>query len=142
VVEDISHEGCACCCASRASPFQAVKTWKTSSDPDYGAKKNRVLELYAIADGKAAPGPGDPTVVICMDEFGPLNLQPTRAGSGRRPRSARAIRSGRGDAAGEPPTCVRTESGICWPATTWPPTGSTHHWPLGDHQLPVRTSPL
>jgi hypothetical protein len=35
-----------------------------------------VLELYAIADGKAAPGPGDPTVVICMDEFGPLNLQP------------------------------------------------------------------
>jgi transposase len=35
-----------------------------------------VLELYAIADGKAAPGPSDPTVVICMDEFGPLNLQP------------------------------------------------------------------
>jgi transposase len=60
----------------RASPFQAVKTWKTSTDPDYEAKKNRVLELYAIADGKAEPGPGDPTVVICMDEFGPLNLQP------------------------------------------------------------------
>jgi transposase len=35
-----------------------------------------VLELYAIADGKAPPGPGDPTVVICVDEFGPLNLQP------------------------------------------------------------------
>jgi transposase len=35
-----------------------------------------VLELYAIADGKAEPGPGDPAVVICMDEFGPLNLQP------------------------------------------------------------------
>ncbi len=61
---------------SRASPFQAVKTFKTSTDPDYEAKKNRVLALYAIADGKAAPGPGDPTVVICMDEFGPLNLQP------------------------------------------------------------------
>ena len=58
------------------SPFQAVKTWKTSTDPDYEAKKNRVLELYAIADGKAEPGEGDPTVVICMDEFGPLNLQP------------------------------------------------------------------
>src|SRR5688572_28732263 len=67
---------CGRCCASRASPFQAVKTWKTSTDPDYEAKKNRVLELYAIADGKAAPGPSDPTVVICMDEFGPLNLQP------------------------------------------------------------------
>jgi transposase len=35
-----------------------------------------VLELYAIADGHTAPDPGDPTVIICMDEFGPLNLQP------------------------------------------------------------------
>jgi hypothetical protein len=51
----------------RASPFQAVKTWKTSTDPDYEAKKNRVLELYAIADGKREPGSGDPSVVICMD---------------------------------------------------------------------------
>jgi len=58
------------------SPFQAVKTWKTSTDPNYEAKKNRVLELYAIADGKRPPGEGDPGVVICMDEFGPLNLQP------------------------------------------------------------------
>src|SRR5687768_356548 len=67
---------CGRCCARRASPLLAVKTWKTSTDPDYEAKKNRVLELYAIADGKVEPGPGDPTVVICMDEFGPLNLQP------------------------------------------------------------------
>ena len=35
-----------------------------------------MLELYAIADGTAEAGPDDPTVVICMDEFGPLNLQP------------------------------------------------------------------
>jgi transposase len=35
-----------------------------------------VLELYAIVDGKARPGPADPAVVICVDEFGPLNLQP------------------------------------------------------------------
>jgi hypothetical protein len=53
-----------------------VKTWKTSTDPNYEAKKNRVLDLYAIADSKHEPGPGDPTVVICMDEFGPLNLHP------------------------------------------------------------------
>jgi hypothetical protein len=62
----------------KASPFQAEKTWKTSTDPDYEAKKNRVLDLYTIADSKHEPGPGDPTVVICMDEFGPLNLQPHR----------------------------------------------------------------
>ena len=42
----------------RASPFQAVKTWKTSTDPNYEAKKNRVLELYAIADGKREPVEG------------------------------------------------------------------------------------
>jgi transposase len=58
-----------------------------------------VLELYAIADGKAGPGPGDPAVVICVDEFGPLNLQPrpgqqwaqTAAGKGdpTRPRRRR-----------------------------------------------------
>ena len=52
---------CGCCCARRASPFKAVKTWKTSNDPDFEAKKNRVLELYEIADGKTTPGEGDPT---------------------------------------------------------------------------------
>lgn len=35
-----------------------------------------MLQLYGIADGKKAPGEGDPTVVMCFDEFGPLNLQP------------------------------------------------------------------
>ena len=56
--------------------FQVIKTFKVSNDPDFEQKKNRALELYDIADGKATPGPGDPTVVICFDEFGPLNLQP------------------------------------------------------------------
>jgi hypothetical protein len=35
-----------------------------------------VLDLYAIADGKKTPDASDPAVVICMDDFGPLNLQP------------------------------------------------------------------
>lgn len=53
-----------------------IKTWKASNDPDFEEKKNRILELYAVADGNAEPGEGDPVVVICLDEFGPLNLQP------------------------------------------------------------------
>ena len=79
VVEDISHEGLRALLHDEGVSCQAVKTWKTwktSTDPDYQAKRNRVLELYGIADGIATPGPGDPSVVICMDEFGPLNLQP------------------------------------------------------------------
>ena len=76
VVDDISHEGLRVLLREEGVSFQAIKTFKVSNDPDFEAKKNRVLELYDIADGKAEPGTDDPTVVICMDEFGPLNLQP------------------------------------------------------------------
>ena len=76
VVDDISHEGLRVLLREEGVSFQVIKTWKKSNDPDFEAKKNRVLELYEIADGKAEPGSGDPTVVFCMDEFGPLNLLP------------------------------------------------------------------
>ena len=76
VVDDISHEGLRVLLREENVSFQVIKTWKKSNDPDFEAKKNRVLELYEIADGKAVPGSGDPTVVFCMDEFGPLNLLP------------------------------------------------------------------
>jgi transposase len=39
-------------------------------------KKARVEHLYAIADCEVIPEPGEPTVVFCLDEFGPLNLMP------------------------------------------------------------------
>jgi len=76
VVDDISHEGLRDLLRKEGVSFQVIKTFKQSNDPDFEVKKNRVLELYDIADGKAEPGPGDPDVVICMDEFGPLNLLP------------------------------------------------------------------
>jgi len=76
VVDDISHEGLRVLLREEGVSFQVIKTWKQSNDPDFEAKKNRVLHLYEIADGKAKAKSGDPTVVICMDEFGPLNLLP------------------------------------------------------------------
>ena len=76
VVADISHEGLRALLREEGVSFQAIKTFKVSNDPDFEAKKNRVLELYDLADGKTQAGHGDPTVVFCMDEFGPLNLQP------------------------------------------------------------------
>jgi transposase len=76
VVDDISHEGLRALLRDEDVSFQAVKTYKASTDPDYDAKTRRVLQLYAIADGLVQPGPDDPRVVICVDEFGPLNLQP------------------------------------------------------------------
>ncbi len=76
VVDDISHEGLRVLLREEGVSFQVIKTFKVSNDPDFEAKKNRIVELYEIADGLAEPGASDPTVVICMDEFGPLNLQP------------------------------------------------------------------
>jgi transposase len=76
VVDDISHEGLRVLLRDQGVSFQVIKTWKQSTDPDFEAKKNRVLELYDIAEGETEPGDGDPTVVLCLNEFGPLNLLP------------------------------------------------------------------
>lgn len=53
--------------------WQSTKTWKHSKDPEFTQKKDRILELYdhPPPDGR----------VLCVDEFGPLNLQP-RPGKG------------------------------------------------------------
>ena len=56
VVDDISHEGLRVLLREEGVSFQVIKTWKQSNDPDFEAKKNRVLHLYDIADGKAKPG--------------------------------------------------------------------------------------
>ena len=51
-----------------------------------------MLELYDIADAEAEPGEGDPAVVLCMDEFGPLNLLP-RPGKQWAPAATMATRA-------------------------------------------------
>ena len=96
VVDDISHEGLRVLLHQEGVSFQRLKTWKQSRDPDFEAKKHRVLHLYGLMDGTVDVQPEDPEVVICIDEFGPLNLQPhlgrqwtTRAGGGLRPRRRR-----------------------------------------------------
>jgi transposase len=76
VVDDISHEGLRVLLREEKVSFQVIKTFKASNDADFEAKKNRILQLYAIADGTSEAAAEDPEVVICLDEFGPLNLQP------------------------------------------------------------------
>jgi transposase len=76
VVDDISHEGLRTLLRGEGVTFQRVKTWKASKDPDYAAKKARVEHLYAMADREVIPEAGEPQVIFCVDEFGPLNLQP------------------------------------------------------------------
>jgi len=76
VVDDISHEGLRMLLREEGVTFQRLKTWKASTDPHYAVKKARVEHLYAIADREVTPEPGEPEVIFCVDEFGPLNLQP------------------------------------------------------------------
>ncbi len=92
VVDDISHEGLRVLLREEGVSFQVIKTFEQSNDPDFEAKKNRILELYAIADGQVEPGADDPTVIICVDEIGPLNLQPHPG------RQWATIAAGKGDA--------------------------------------------
>ena len=80
VVTDISHEGLRQLLRQEGVRFQAVRTWKRSNDPDFQAKRDRIVELYALAEAGEA-------VVICLDEFGPLNLQPQPGGKRWAPRA-------------------------------------------------------
>lgn len=50
--------------------WQTTTTWKSSNDPQFIAKMQRVLALY---DQRPTAGR-----VICADEFGPLNLMPRK----------------------------------------------------------------
>ena len=76
VVDDISHEGLRMLLREEGVTFQRLKTWKAYRDPDYAGKKARIEYLYAIADREVTPAEGDPQVIFCVDEFGPMNLQP------------------------------------------------------------------
>jgi transposase len=107
VVEDISHEGLRALLRAEGVTFQRLKTWKASKDPRYAAKKARVEQLYAIADREITPEDGDPEIVFCVDEFGPLNLQP-RPGRQWAPVSGRHKEPGRAPRRRMRATCTRT----------------------------------
>ena len=57
--------------------WQTTTTWKASTDPEFIPKMRRILDLY--------DHPPDDGRVVCVDEFGPLNLLP-RKGKAWRPR--------------------------------------------------------
>ncbi|WP_442812369.1 hypothetical protein OG735_02270 [Streptomyces sp. NBC_01210] len=94
VVDDISHEVLRVLLREEGISFQRMKTWKTSRD------------RWVIPEGR------EPEVVFCMDEFGPLSLQPhpgrQRAERGGKHKD-RTRTPGPGD---ERLTPARTESGM------------------------------
>jgi transposase len=65
--------------------WQTTTTWKSSTDPDFITKMTRILALYdwPPQDGR----------VICVDEFGPLNLMPRKGKAWRPARSPARLRA-------------------------------------------------
>lgn len=107
----ISHEGLRLLLLEEGVSFQRVKTWKSSNDPDYAAKKARVEPLYAIADGEVIPERGEPEGIFCMDEFGPLNLQPYPGRSGPSMAASTRTQTASPGPVAARPTPARTASG-------------------------------
>jgi transposase len=64
--------------------WRHTKTWKESNDPDFRAKYRRIRRLY----GRRPSGGRR----ICVDEFGPLNLQPRGGGCLAKKRKKRVER--------------------------------------------------
>ena len=114
VVDDISHEGLRLLLREEGVSFQVIKTWKRSTDPDYEAKKNRVLQLYAIADGQAARLSATRRWCSASTSSARSTCNRTPASSGPLAVAAPISRAG-GDA---PPTPARTGCATCSPATT------------------------
>jgi transposase len=119
VAGDISREGLRVMLREEGVTFQRLKTWKASDDPRCQAKKARVEHLHAIAGREAAPGPGEPEIIFCVDESGPLNLQPGRGGGGRRPAARAKSPAAHHGAACERPVPAPPGCGTCSPLTSW-----------------------
>jgi hypothetical protein len=90
VVDDVSHEGLRRLLLEEGVSFRRLKTWKVNNAPDFEAEKNRIPQLYAIADGTVEPGENDPTVVICLDDFPTQPSARSRTAVGA-PRRARVV---------------------------------------------------
>ncbi|WP_435843918.1 hypothetical protein [Streptomyces fructofermentans] len=78
VVDDIGPKGLCILLRRKDASRQHLPTWKTSHDPDNAAKKARLGHLYAIVDREVIREDGDPDVIFCMDDLGPLNRKPQR----------------------------------------------------------------
>jgi transposase len=85
IVAELSRETLRRILRAGGVSWQTTTTWKASSDPDFIAKMRRVLDLYdrPPADGR----------VVCVDEFGPLNLRPRKGKAWRPVRRPRRLRA-------------------------------------------------
>jgi transposase len=85
IVAELSHETLRRILRDGGVSWQTTTTWKASTDPDFIAKMRRILDLY--------DHPPDDGRVVCVDEFGPLNLLPRKGKAWRPRRKPRRLRA-------------------------------------------------
>jgi transposase len=85
IVAELSRETLRRILRAGGVSWQTTTTWKASTDPDFIPKMRRVLDLYdhPPTDGR----------VVCVDEFGPLNLLPRKGKAWRPRRMPRRLRA-------------------------------------------------
>jgi transposase len=85
IVAEVSRETLRRILHAGGVSWQTTTTWKASTDPEFIPKMRRVLDLYdhPPADGR----------VVCVDEFGPLNLLPRTGKTWRPQRRPRRLRA-------------------------------------------------
>ena len=105
VVDDISHEGLRVLLREEGVSFQVIKTYKQSNDPDFEAKKNRVLSSTRSPMAWRNRRGETPVSSSAWTSSGRSVSCPGRASSGHR-ESSRATNRARSPGAGGagPPT--------------------------------------
>lgn len=76
VVDDISHEGLRVLLREEGVSFQRIETWKTSHEPGLCRQEGPRRAPLRDRRRRGHTRKGEPEVIFCLDEFGPLNLQP------------------------------------------------------------------
>jgi hypothetical protein len=85
VVDDISHEGLRLLLRQKGAFFQVLRTLEDQVPQTSRQEAPHPAPIradYGLMDGTDDVLDGDPDVAVCVDEFGPLNLQPHPGGSG------------------------------------------------------------
>jgi transposase len=85
IVAELSRETLRRILRAGGVSWQTTTTWKASTDPDFIPKMRRVLDLY--------DHPPEDGRVVCVDEFGPLNLLPRKGKAWRPQRLPRRLRA-------------------------------------------------
>jgi hypothetical protein len=130
-------------------PLSSDHDLEASTDPDFEAKKKRILQLYGLMDGTDEVLDGDPEAVLVIDETGDLKKGITTVGmrastveiscarststGARRPQAPRVIEDG--------PRPRRPTPASSWPtlrSTTAPPAVSRRSSSLTDSRRAVR----